>query len=53
MNCRFFLPALLLAVACAAQAQIQVSKEPRHHNVFENKMVRVLDVRIPPGPALV
>jgi hypothetical protein len=29
-------------------AQIQVSQEPRHHNVFENKWVRVLDVHIPP-----
>jgi len=28
---------------------IPVSKEPRHHIVFENKWIRVLDVRIPPG----
>jgi len=30
-------------------AQVPVSKEPLHHNVFENAWVRVLDVRIPPG----
>jgi hypothetical protein len=33
----------------SASAQIPVSQEPRHHNVFENAWVRVLDVRIPPG----
>ncbi len=30
-------------------AQVPVSKEPRHHNVFENAFVRVLDVHVPPG----
>ncbi|HRH60195.1 MAG TPA: hypothetical protein PL045_06475 [Chitinophagaceae bacterium] len=30
-------------------AQVPVSKEPRHHNVFENEYVRLLDVRIQPG----
>ncbi len=30
-------------------AQVQVSKEPRHKKVLENKYVRLLDVRIPPG----
>jgi hypothetical protein len=30
-------------------AQVPVSKEPRHHNVFENAFVRVLDVHLPPG----
>lgn len=30
-------------------AQIPVSKEPRHHNVFENAFVRVLDVHVSPG----
>ena len=28
---------------------VPVREEPRHHNVFENEWVRVLDVRIPPG----
>jgi hypothetical protein len=31
------------------QAQIPVSKEPRHHNIFENSHIRLLDVHIPPG----
>lgn len=30
-------------------AQVPVSKEPRHHNIFENDYVRLLDVRIQPG----
>ena len=29
-------------------AQVQVRDEPRHHNVFENEFVRVLDVYIAP-----
>ena len=33
----------------AGRAQVQVSEEPRHHKVFENEWVRVLDVHIPPG----
>jgi hypothetical protein len=32
-----------------ATAQVQVSKEPRHKNGLENKYVRLLDVKIPPG----
>lgn len=30
-------------------AQVPVSQEPRHHNVFQNEYVRLLDVRIQPG----
>ena len=30
-------------------AQVQVSKEPRHKNVLENKYVRLLDVKMQPG----
>jgi hypothetical protein len=30
-------------------SQVQVSKEPRHHNIFENDHVRILDVHIPSG----
>ncbi|HWK03272.1 MAG TPA: hypothetical protein VNS58_06555 [Puia sp.] len=41
--------AVLLAGALSSSAQIQVSEEPRHHKVFENVWVRVLDVHIPPG----
>ena len=38
---------VLLAVHLSAQ--LPVSKEPMHHNVFENAYVRVLDVHIKPG----
>jgi quercetin dioxygenase-like cupin family protein len=40
---------LLLSLGYVSQAQVQVSREPRHHNVFENAWVRILDVHIPPG----
>ena len=30
-------------------AQVQVSKEPRHKNALENKYLRLLDVKLPPG----
>jgi hypothetical protein len=39
---------ILFSVAFSANAQVQVRNEPRHHNVFENKYFRVLDVKIPP-----
>jgi hypothetical protein len=39
----------LLLGATYCQGQIQVSEEPRHHKVFENAWVRILDVHIPPG----
>lgn len=46
---RLHLSALLLLIAAyPGHAQVQVSKEPRHHNVLDNGWVRVLDVRIPP-----
>ena len=32
-----------------ASAQVQVRNEPRHHNVFENKFARILDVYLAPG----
>jgi len=44
-----FLISCLLAGTLSSQAQIQVSQEPRHHKVFENAWVRVLDVHVPPG----
>jgi len=30
-------------------AQVNVRDEPRHHNVFENEFVRILDVHLGPG----
>jgi hypothetical protein len=44
---------LLLTILClyisVVTAQVQVSKEPRHKNVLENKYICLLDVKIPPG----
>lgn len=44
---------LLLTILClhtaVLTAQVQVSKEPRHKNVLENKYIRLLDVWINPG----
>lgn len=46
---RYFYFFLLLAGAISSSAQVQVSKEPMHHNVFENAWIRILDVHIPAG----
>jgi hypothetical protein len=46
---KFSLPVILGSVVFNCHAQVPVSKEPRHHNVFENAHVRLLDVHIPPG----
>ena len=43
----FFFLLSLQALFCFGQ--VPVSKEPRHHNVFENEFVRVLDVHMLPG----
>ena len=32
-----------------ANAQPAVKDEPRHHNVFENEYIRILDVFLPPN----
>ncbi|MBN8855624.1 MAG: hypothetical protein J0H07_27425 [Sphingobacteriales bacterium] len=40
---------LSVGLSYVSQAQVQVSREPRHHKVFENAWVRILDVHIPPG----
>ena len=40
---------LTLFSSLALTAQVQVSKEPRHKNVLENKYLRLLDVWIKPG----
>ena len=44
---------LLLTILCmhtaVLTAQVQVSKEPRHKNVLENKYIRLLDVWMKPG----
>lgn len=38
----------LIAAGLLSHAQVQVSEEPRHHKVFENAWIRILDVHIPP-----
>ena len=47
MNRLLLICCVLVSSAFCANAQVQVRNEPRHHNVFENKYFRVLDVRIP------
>jgi len=49
MNSWFPLTTCLLIGSLSCAAQVQVSQEPRHHNIFENTWVRLLDVHIPPG----
>ena len=40
---------LLLVFSIGSNAQVPVSKEPRHKPVFENEKVRLLNVFLPPG----
>src|SRR6188768_2908439 len=42
---------LTAAITCSivTTAQIHVRDEPRHHNVFENEFIRILDVYLAPG----
>lgn len=42
----FFITIIVLNFAIA---QVPVKDEPRHHNIFENNYVRILDVHIKPG----
>ena len=44
-----FVLALFIFYSTVLTAQVQVSKEPHHKNVLENKYVRLLDVWINPG----
>ncbi len=44
-----FLAVLLLLHTAVVSAQVQVSKEPLHKKVLENKYIRLLDVWIKPG----
>ena len=46
---KLFTLSLIFFQASLCPAQVAVSKEPRHRNVFENAFVRVLDVHLPPG----
>ena len=40
---------LILATISILSSQMRVYEEPFHHLVFENKMVRILDVQLQPG----
>lgn len=40
---------LLIIISNVSIAQVQVSEEPHHHKVLENKYIRLLDVWIEPG----
>lgn len=40
---------IILCYSFVLAAQVQVRKEPRHKNAFENKYIRLLDVNIQPG----
>ena len=42
-------PAAMLLSLSMLTAQVQVSKEPRHKKVLENKYIRLLDVWLQPG----
>jgi hypothetical protein len=39
---------IMICISILCKAQVPVRDEPRHHNVFENEFVRVLDVYLPP-----
>ena len=41
--------AAILLCSSVLIAQVQVSKEPRHKKVLENKYIRLLDVWLQPG----
>lgn len=40
---------IIFIVANSSFAQVPVKDEPRHHNIFENDFVRILDVTLKPG----
>ena len=46
-NMRFAITFLMMSNI--SLAQIPVSQEPRHHDIFDNGHLRLLDVHIPPG----
>lgn len=45
----FFLFLLLNLTNLKGQVPVPVDEEPRHHPVYQNKEVRILDVLLPPG----
>jgi len=56
INAIFRIVASLLIVAwgvsvAAQSGEVEIIREPHHHLVFENKLVRVFDVKVPPRVA--
>lgn len=45
---KYLLTKLIFISWLVLPAQVQVKDEPRHHNVFENEFVRILDVHVGP-----
>src|ERR1044071_3779287 len=45
---KYFFTTVLVCSTTIVLAQVQVRDEPRHHNVFENESVRLLDVYLAP-----
>lgn len=45
---RIFFGSAIICSLCTS-AQVHVRDEPRHHNVFENEFVRILDVHLGPN----
>lgn len=46
---KIFLSLIIILQFQIVTAQVLVSQEPRHHPVFENEQVRILNVILPPG----
>lgn len=46
---KHFFNLIILFQGMLLHAQVHVRDEPRHHNVFENEFVRILDVFLAPG----
>ena len=51
MSNKYFVVVSLFA-SLSLKAQVPVRDEPRHHNVFENNYVRLLDVFVSPHEAI-
>ena len=46
---KYILLLTAISYSSCASAQVHVRDEPRHHNVFENDVIRILDVYLGPG----
>ena len=46
---KYLLLTTVITCSLRTAAQIHVRDEPRHHNVFENEFIRILDVHLGPG----